>query len=909
MADKATADTTTANETWNRWHTELEMAGKAKGFRQWQNRARKIIKRYRDDRGDGDGAGDGMGGEAVTASRFNILWSNVQTLKPALFAKTPKPVVERRYLDRDDVGRTASVILERALMYELDEGGYKAAVEKAVLDRLLPGRGVVWLRYEPKFAPIQGQTQEVEDAGLGMRAGSSGGSDVDGSSGAGGDASLTSPDQTEEGEEVASESTCVDYVDWTDFTTSPARTWEEVWWIDRRVYMTRAQGVKRFGAKFTNVTLDWSPNKDMNTAPSTSSETGNNDGQKRATIHETWCKTDRKVYWWAKSWSDEMLDEKDDPLRLENFWPVPKPLFASTTNETLIPVPDYYEYQDQAVELDDLTNRIAWLTKSIKSCGVYDASVTELERMFSEGFENRLVPCDNMAEFAQKAGANGMGHIWLLPILDQAKVLGELYIAREQVKQSLYEITGISDIVRGAATGGGAKTATEQRIKGQFASMRLNDMQAEVARFCRDTLRIMGEIISEHFDPMTLFLVSGFEEYAKEQWPPEAPTPPQPGQQVMGGNGPPPGPLPGQVPPGGPPPMPPGQPIPGSMGAPMLPPDPVAVARAKAADMFKQAVALLKNDKLRGFRIDIETDSIVEPDQQAMQQARTELLAAVAQFLPQAIQAGMAMPELKPLLARLLMFFLRGFKASRDIESAFEQFVDDMTKEAANPKPKPPSPEQQKLELEKAQAQLDAQRSQMEMQLKQQESAQALQLQEREMQMKQQLAEQELQNKMRLEEMRVAADIEIARFKADSDARLADQKMQHDRDRGAQEIDMARQKNDAEISFKREDSEANRELARDEKQLPKRGDLDKVVEGHRELVSSHKDGIKAVRDGVEKISKRLDGVEQTVKDIHEEAGAPVEIIRGVDGRASGFKKGKRTMTLKRGANGRTEAVQ
>src|SRR6185436_21175067 len=111
-------------------------------------------------------------------------------------------------------------------------------------------------------------------------------------------------------------------------------------------------------------------------------------------------------------------------------------------------------------------------------------------------------------------------------------------------------------IVRGSAAAGGAKTATEQRIKGQFASMRLNDMQAEVARFARDTLRIMGEIIAEHFDPMTLYEVSGFEEYAKEQWPPEPVTQPQPGQQVMGGNGPPPGPMPGQAVPGGQPPMP-----------------------------------------------------------------------------------------------------------------------------------------------------------------------------------------------------------------------------------------------------------------------------------------------------------------------------------------------------------------
>lgn len=769
MADDAKKSENTSSATWQRWHDELEMSSKAKGYRQWETRAKKIIKRYRDDRGDGDGAGDGMQAESNMGSKFNILWSNVQTLKPALFAKTPKPVVERRYLDRDDVGRTASVILERALLYELDAGGYKAAVEKAVLDRLLPGRGVVWLRYEPKFTPMAAKTAG-EPAGDVV-------APADDAAETTGDETLTNPDQTETGEEVASESTCVDYVDWQDFRTSPARTWEEVWWIDRKVYMTRKEMKRRRFKGWDKVPLDWSPNKDLKTAPSTASDTGDNEGQMRATVHETWCKTDRRVYWWAKMWPDDMLDEQDDPLRLEEFWPVPKPLFASMTNETLVPVPDYYEYQDQAVELDDLTNRISWLTKSIKSAGCYDASIPELQRMFEEGFENRLVPVDNMAEFSQKAGANGMGHIWLLPIVDQAKVLQELFVAREQVKQSLYEITGISDIVRGAAAAGGAKTATEQRIKGQFASMRLNDMQAEVARFCRDTLRIMGEIISEHFDPMTLFLVSGFEEYAKEQWPPESMMQPQPGVQAMGGNGGPPGPMPGQA---APQPM--GQPIPGSMGAPMLPPqpDPVAMARAKAADMFKQAVALLKNDKLRGFRIDIETDSIVEPDQQAMQQARTELLAAIAQFLPQAIQAGAAMPELKPLLARLLMFFLRGFKASRDIESAFEQFVDDMTKEAANPKPKPPSPEQIKAQAEIAKAQLAAQtakqeadaktaQTQLDMQMAQQKHDNDLAMMAAEMDIEQQklaLKEQELKMKEREMMLKTASTERVAQIDA-----------------------------------------------------------------------------------------------------------------------------------------------
>jgi hypothetical protein len=715
MSHKDTNEDTPGQSAWQRWNDELELSRKAKGFDQWHKRSKRIVKRYRAERPDVSENSDDLEG-----ARFNILWSNVQTLLPALLAKVPKPVVERRYLDRDEVGRTASVILERTLTYELDDGSFLSALKKTVLDRLLPGRGVAWIRYEPKFTPMPGKTQEA----AGEAPIAAGVDSVADDRPAAGPQEATSDAPIEQ---VADESVVVDYIDWRDFMTSPARTWEEVWWVGKRVYMTREELVKRFGPVGKEITLDWSP---VETSSSARGQITDGDTkQRRAKIWEIWNKQARCVYWMAESYKEKLLDQKEDPLGLESFWPVPKPLFATLTNDSLIPVPDYVEYEDQAQELDDLTTRIGNLVKTIKACGVYDASVPELKRMFEEGFENELVPCDNMAEFSSKAGASGMGHIWMLPIKDMAATLIQLYDARERVKQVLYEVTGISDIVRGSASQGGAKTATEQRIKGQFASMRLNDMQAEVARFARDTLRIMGEIIAEHFDPMTLFEISGFEQYAKEQWPSEVPDAPPVAPQMGHNGGPPldqpPGAQPGMQPPPAPGPVlppavgapapglasssgggqMPGGPMPGSVPGMMAPPpDPQMLAMQKAADMFKKAVALLRNDKLRGFRIDIETDSLIEPDQQEMQQARTQLMGAISQFLPQAMEAGAASPELKPLLARLLMFFLRGFKASRDIESAFEQFIDDMTRDAAKPKPPPPpTPDQIKAEMMKEQ--------------------------------------------------------------------------------------------------------------------------------------------------------------------------------------------------------------
>src|SRR5882672_7414309 len=80
-------------------------------YKRWFKRAEKIEKRYRDDRNRVDEEGQ---------RRYNSLWSNVEILKPALYGRPPLPVAERRFKDKDPVGRNATQILERGLRNELE---------------------------------------------------------------------------------------------------------------------------------------------------------------------------------------------------------------------------------------------------------------------------------------------------------------------------------------------------------------------------------------------------------------------------------------------------------------------------------------------------------------------------------------------------------------------------------------------------------------------------------------------------------------------------------------------------------------------------------------------------------------------------------------------------------------------
>lgn len=434
-------------------------------FSKWSARARKIIKRYRDD----------TRGQTLTESaKFNILWSNVQTLIPAVYAKLPKADVTRRFGDTDPVGRVAAALLERAIDYEIEHyPDFRATMAHSVQDRFLGGRGTAWVRYEPHTAPIG-----IGDDGVSVT------EDIE--QGEGAPPSL---------EQIEYECAPTDYVHWRDFGHSPARTWEEVTCVWRWVYMTREALAERFGEDVAKkIPLDSGPEQ----------QNAYNENKRlynRAKICELWDKESNKVVWFSKGLPD-IIDERDDPLGLEGFFPCPRPLYATTTSDSLVPVPDFVLYQDQAMELDILSDRIDGLVKALRVRGVYDASQPALQRLLTEGDNNALIPVDKWMAFSEKGGLKGS--IDLLPLDTLAAALLQCYQARQEIKGQIYEITGIADIIRGQTAA--SETATAQQIKGQYAGLRLRSMQEDVALFASALIKLKAQIIATKFQPQTILM-------------------------------------------------------------------------------------------------------------------------------------------------------------------------------------------------------------------------------------------------------------------------------------------------------------------------------------------------------------------------------------------------------------------
>jgi hypothetical protein len=364
-----------------------------------------------------------------------------------------------------------------------------------------------------------------------------------------------------------------------------------------------------------------------------------------------------------------------------------------------------------------------------------------------------MIGVENWAAF--KEGGGNRAIEWM-PIRDVVDTIRSCLEIRTQLIQDVYQISGISDILRGATDP--TETASAQQLKAQWGSIRIKDRQAGMADFCRDVVRLVCEVIAERFEPERVMKMANM----LLGQPPQ----PQPAAPTIGHNG---GPPLDQGAPA---------PAPEQMGQPgqQQPPAPQAPDKAlleyqQKAQQLQEALSIIKDERLRGFRIDIETDSTIQPDEDAEKQRVNEFLTAVGGFIQQVVPLVSAVPELMPMISEIILFTARTYRGGRMLEDAIEQSLQAVTAKQAQAKENPqPSPEEQKMkaEQEMAQAKLqgeqqasqaklqadqaatqgkiqsDTQAKQAELQIKAQESAQAIQLEREKFMAEIQLKREEL---------------------------------------------------------------------------------------------------------------------------------------------------------------------
>ena len=460
---------------WNGfWQDEVTSAEKR--LRLYRRQGNNAVSVYLDDDTRQTGWGDEMlptTGKRAKA-RLNLFHTNVSTMYSMLSGSTPKVDVTREFADpNDDVARVASNILQRVLECDIEPSGadLTATLKACLLDRLLPGMGIARVRYEYESENIS--SLEIDPQ--------------------------TGTAQPVESEQITYENAAIDYVHWQDFLWGWARRWEEVPWIAFRAWLTKDEAKERFSEKIANDLTyeEQTPSGSSDDQPATDQK----NNVRKAAVWEIWSKKEGKVFWFSEG-ASLILDMEDDPLEIDGFWPMPRPMIANPSTSMMVPKSDYSFSSDIYQEIDVLYTRITALTRAIKVVGVYDQSAgASVGRMLKEAAENELIPVENWAMFAEKGGLKGT--IDWFPVQDVVATLATLREILGQQIELLYQVTGMSDVLRGGNTDQYTSDGTNQ-LKAKFGSIRIQDMQDEFARFASELESIKAQVVSKHFQPQSI---------------------------------------------------------------------------------------------------------------------------------------------------------------------------------------------------------------------------------------------------------------------------------------------------------------------------------------------------------------------------------------------------------------------
>lgn len=435
----------------------------------WRKECEKIERLYRDELQPSDD----VARDQKSENSWNMLASNSNILMPAIYNSPPIPDIRRRFNDQGPVEKEAAAVLERAVGIELEDDSWHDAVGEAVNEVVLYGRGVVRMRYKPEFAPLDKTEQSSADD---VKPGES------------------LPQTT--AERIAWQRCPLECIPYSDFRRGPGKKWAHVKWVAFRHLVTREEAIRMFGRdKGEMVALSHRISGCIDEKPG--------EYMMRGEVWEIWDKPTRKVVFVSMDALDVVLMEQDDPLKLMGFFPVPKPIYGDSTNNSLVPLTDYRLYRKQAEELELISERIRRVAAVIKWRGGYDKAMTGIAAIV-EAADGKLEPVDTATP--DKTLADG---IWLWPIEQAVAVLQHLVEHRRDLKEQIYEIIGLWDIIRGNTDPN--ETLGAQELKSQWGSMRVQRRQAAVARLCCDLLRMQSECIAEHYDPMVLSLMTGIQ--------------------------------------------------------------------------------------------------------------------------------------------------------------------------------------------------------------------------------------------------------------------------------------------------------------------------------------------------------------------------------------------------------------
>lgn len=636
------------DENWVFWNQQIE-AGLVHE-RRWRNEALQAERLYfGEDNDPGAGGAEEGKSQSEINDKVSLIHANIDVLKPLIFSETPQPVVRRRFrgdgkIDEGDL--MAAEAGQRLAQYMLETEPFDDAMEVARDDWLIAGRGECRVFYKADVTDVQ-----VTDPSSGEV--------------------ITMPVKTDE-------RVCPRAVEWRRLVFAPSHSWEEMPWLAFEVPMTRTKIEQRFGEeKAAGIAYnqkglvgssrgtreeDRDPNNEIVQAVESGEKTIS--PFDTATVWEIWDKERSLVIWWSPDFKSEILDKEEDPLGLEQFFPMPKPLLASRKGQQMTPRPDVVYYERRADEINLASKKLKTILDTLSVSGLFPGTMEKEIKQLLDG-NNSMIAVESWITLMEKGGSKDI--IQWLPLNHMVAAIQALVTLREQARQAMFEASGVSDLMR--AQGDPNETATAQQMKGRYAGLRLSEKQRRMANFARDTLALMVEIAVEHFDTSRIAEITGLQlpmtdaereamiaqqQAIMEDFQYRAAMHKAAAQAIEAGQ------MQGQLPP---------------------PPEEPKLDRIPATS-WEQVHERLRSDYRRKITVSIETQSTILADEQADKEARIEFLSAFSKFVAELAPLARSGQFDYKTVKELLLFGIRGFPKSRTLEALITQLPDEPAQQA-----------------------------------------------------------------------------------------------------------------------------------------------------------------------------------------------------------------------------------
>lgn len=239
-------------------------------------------------------------------------------------------------------------------------------------------------------------------------------------------------------------------------------------------------------------------------------------------VFEYWDFYAKEVYWFAENSADfitpkgyllpEEVEENEAGeiearkglYNLDGFFPCPPPLIMNAPTDEFWPVPEYYQLMEIFDEIHTIFSRMMETTRAYRARLMFDSGIEGLAEAINEMPESGAIGISNLSKALVTAGGDVRNVAQYIPTEGIIASLQQLYISLEQRLNTVYRLTGISDMLQGLASDQTQRTFGERQMTEKYALNQLEEPQRKMQEYVRDCYELITEMALKNFKDSSL---------------------------------------------------------------------------------------------------------------------------------------------------------------------------------------------------------------------------------------------------------------------------------------------------------------------------------------------------------------------------------------------------------------------